>query len=321
MSFVAFGAVATAASAAASVYSASQARVTSNKQADLAQQAVDKQRALLSQLKYTPIDIEKLKTEATANAISNAKNSLALERELSPAVAAARLGLSEQISKDLALGGKLSPDIANQVARASRTMGALSGAPAGPLTAASIGTTAEALKQQRMANAAGLLAVNQMPKAGLDPATIARLQIEQQQAADDFANRKLGAESRFIDRESENQGRRIGSNAAADAAMLKGYTDLAGSLISGAKGFSGLQSSGQFSGNAGFTGVGDTSLLGSIQSTPVNYTLGSGGYVPGSTLSGAPSFGQGLLSGTPTFGQNLPAPTSFVNPFKPTPLT
>ena len=309
MSFVAFGAVATAASAATSLYSASQARVTGNKQADLAQQAVDKQRALLSQLKYTPIDIEKLKTEATANAISNAKNSLALERELSPAVAAARVGLSEQISKDLALGGKLSPDIANQVARASRTMGALSGAPAGPLTAASIGTTAEALKQQRMGNAAKLLAANELPKAGLDPAMIARLQIEQQQAADDFANRKLGIESRFIDKESENQGRRVGSNAAADAAMLRGYTDLAGSLVSGAKGLFGSPTN-QFSGNAGFTGLGDLSLMGSIQSNPVNYTLGSGGYVPGASLSG-----------TPSFGQNLPAPTSFVNPFKPTPLT
>lgn len=309
MSFVAFGAVATAASAATSLYSASQARVASNKQADLAQQAVDKQRALLSQLKYTPIDIEKLKTEATANAITNAKNSLALERELSPAVAAARVGLSEQISKDLALGGKLSPDIANQVARASRTMGALSGAPAGPLTAASIGTTAEALKQQRMGNAAKLLAANELPKAGLDPAMIARLQIEQQQAADDFANRKLGIESRFIDKESENQGRRIGSNAAADAAMLRGYSDLAGSLVSGAKGLFGSPAN-QFSGNAGFTGLGDLSLMGSIQSNPVNYTLGSGGYVPGASLSG-----------TPSFGQNLPAPTSFVNPFKPTPLT
>lgn len=320
MSFVAFGAVATAASAATSLYSASQARVTSNKQADIAQQAVDKQRALLSQLKYTPIDIEKLKTEATANAISNAKNSLALERELSPAVAAARVGLSEQISKDLALGGKLSPDIANQVARASRTMGALSGAPAGPLTAASIGTTAEALKQQRMANAAGLLAANQMPKVGLDPGQIAAIQIQQQQAADDFANRKLGIQSGFIGSEANIGASRIGSNAAADAAMLKGYTDLAGSLVSGAKGLFGSPAN-QFSGNAGFTGLGDTSLLGSIQSTPVNYTLGSGGYVPGASLSGAPSFGQGLLSGTPTFGQNLPAPTSFVNPFKPTPLT
>jgi hypothetical protein len=224
-------------------------------------------------------------------------------------VAAARVGLSEQISKDLALGGKLSPDIANQVARASRTMGALSGAPAGPLTAASIGTTAEALKQQRMANAAGLLAANQMPKVGLDPGQIAAIQIQQQQAADDFANRKLGIQSGFIGSEANIGASRIGSNAAADAAMLRGYTDLAGSLVSGAKGLFGSPTN-QFSGNAGFTGLGDLSLMGSIQSNPVNYTLGSGGYVPGASLSG-----------TPSFGQNLPAPTSFVNPFKPTPLT
>ena len=306
--------------AGTSLYNASQARVTGNKQADLAQQAVDKQRALLGSLKYEPIDIEKLKTEATANAISNAKNSLALERELSPAVAAARVGLSEQISKDLALGGKLSPDIANQVARASRTMGALSGAPAGPLTAASIGTTAEALKQQRLANASGLLAANKLPVSGLDPGAIAALEAQQNAAMNQFNIAKAGGQANLIGSEANVQAGRLGTQAGADASLVSGITDALGkfgSLYAGLPRTATPPSSLNFSGNYGLTGVGDTSgLLGSVQSTPVNYTLGSGGYVPGASLSGTPSFGQGLLSGIPTFGQGLPTPS-----YKPKPLT
>ena len=271
--------------AGTSLYNASQARVTGNKQADLAQQAVDKQRALLGSLKYEPIDIEKLKTEATANAISNARNSLALERELSPAVAATRAGLSEQISKDLALGGKLSPDIANQVARASRTMGALSGAPAGPLTAASIGTTAEALKQQRLANASGLLAANKLPVSGLDPGQIAALEAEQAMAMNQFNIAKAGGQSNLINREATAQAGRLGTNAASDASLVSGLTTAFNK-------FGDIYSSLPTKPSGGL-------LDSAVQAAPINYTLGSGGLGVGSTLSGIPTFGQGLP--TPTY--------------------
>ena len=271
--------------AGTSLYNASQARVTGNKQADLAQQAVDKQRALLGSLKYEPIDIEKLKTEATANAISNARNSLALERELSPAVAATRAGLSEQISKDLALGGKLSPDIANQVARASRTMGALSGAPAGPLTAASIGTTAEALKQQRLANASGLLAANKLPVSGLDPGQIAALEAEQAMAMNQFNIAKAGGQANLINREATAQAGRLGTNAASDASLVSGLTTAFNK-------FGDIYSSLPTKPSGGL-------LDSAVQAAPINYTLGSGGLGVGSTLSGIPTFGQGLP--TPTY--------------------
>ena len=271
--------------AGTSLYNASQARVTGNKQADLAQQAVDKQRALLGSLKYEPIDIEKLKTEATANAISNARNSLALERELSPAVAATRAGLSEQISKDLALGGKLSPDIANQVARASRTMGALSGAPAGPLTAASIGTTAEALKQQRLANASGLLAANKLPVSGLDPGQIAALEAEQAMAMNQFNIAKAGGQSNLINSEAAAQAGRLGTNAASDASLVSGLTTAFNK-------FGDIYSSLPTKPSGGL-------LDSAVQAAPINYTLGSGGLGVGSTLSGIPTFGQGLP--TPTY--------------------
>ena len=271
--------------AGTSLYNASQARVTGNKQADLAQQAVDKQRALLGSLKYEPIDIEKLKTEATANAISNARNSLALERELSPAVAATRAGLSEQISKDLALGGKLSPDIANQVARASRTMGALSGAPAGPLTAASIGTMAEALKQQRLANASGLLAANKLPVSGLDPGQIAALEAEQAMAMNQFNIAKAGGQANLINREATAQAGRLGTNAASDASLVSGLTTAFNK-------FGDIYSSLPTKPSGGL-------LDSAVQAAPINYTLGSGGLGVGSTLSGIPTFGQGLP--TPTY--------------------
>jgi len=281
---------------------------------------VDKQRALLGSLKYEPIDIEKLKAEAHANAVTNATNSLALERELSPAVAAARVGLSEQVNRDLALGGKLSPDIANQVARASRTMGALSGAPAGPLTAASIGTTAEALKQQRLTNASNLLAANKLPISGLDPGQVAGLEAQQSMAMNQFNIAKAGGQANLINSEANAQAGRLGTNAASDASLVSGITDALGkfgSIYAGLPRTATPPSALNFSGNYGLTGVGNTSsLLGSVESTPVNYTLGSGGYVPGSTLSGAPSFGQGLLSGIPTFGQNLPTPSYKTTPTK-----
>jgi hypothetical protein len=53
--------------AGTSLYNASQARVTGNKQADLAQQAVDKQRALLGSLKYEPIDTKQEATIVMSN--------------------------------------------------------------------------------------------------------------------------------------------------------------------------------------------------------------------------------------------------------------
>jgi hypothetical protein len=123
--------------------------------------------------------------------------------------------VAERVRSDLALGGQLSPDIANQVARAARTSGALSGAPAGPLTAAQIGLTADNLKQQRLANAGSLLAANKLPTAGLDPGALASLIVSQNAAQNQFNMRKAGIDANLAQSAGE-----VGAGAAATQGSL-----------------------------------------------------------------------------------------------------
>ena len=94
--------------AGTSIYSTQQQKKAANK-------ALDAQRGIAADITYEPIDIEALKTQAKATAIQNATNSLALERQLQPNVAATREELSRQISEDLKLGGQLPADVQNRV--------------------------------------------------------------------------------------------------------------------------------------------------------------------------------------------------------------
>lgn len=204
-------ALSAAASAAGTVASMSAQRKAASAQKD----ALLRQQEIAANLKYEPINIENLKQQAQQQAITNATQSLALERELSPDVAATRQMVAERVRGDLALGGQLSPDIANQVARAARTSGALSGAPAGPLTAAQIGLTAENLKQQRLANAGSLLAANKLPTAGLDPGALASLIVSQNAAQNQFNMRKAGIDANLAQSAGE-----VGAGAAATQGSL-----------------------------------------------------------------------------------------------------
>jgi len=204
-------ALSAAASAAGTVASMSAQRKAASAQKD----ALLRQQEIAANLKYEPINIENLKQQAQQQAITNATQSLALERELSPDVAATRQAVAERVRSDLALGGQLSPDIANQVARAARTSGALSGAPAGPLTAAQIGLTAENLKQQRLANAGSLLAANKLPTAGLDPGALASLIVSQNAAQNQFNMRKAGIDANLAQSAGE-----VGAGAAATQGSL-----------------------------------------------------------------------------------------------------
>ena len=178
--------------AAASVAGVASSISAQRKAQSAAKDALAQQRELAANLRYEPVNIENLKEQARQQAITNATQSLALERELSPDVAATRQMVAERVRSDLALGGQLSPDVANQVARASRTMGALSGAPAGPLTAAQIGLTAEGLRQQRLGNAQTQLQLNKLPVAGLDPGALASAIVAQNAAMNQFNLAKMG---------------------------------------------------------------------------------------------------------------------------------
>jgi hypothetical protein len=178
--------------AAASVAGVASSISAQRKAQSAAKDALAQQQQLAANLKYEPVNIENLKEQARQQAITNATQSLALERELSPDVAATRQMVAERVRSDLGLGGQLSPDVQAQVARASRVSGALSGAPAGPLTAAQIGLTAEGLRSQRLGQAEQFLTQNRLPVAGLDPGSLASAIVAQNAAMNQFNLAKAG---------------------------------------------------------------------------------------------------------------------------------
>lgn len=204
--------IATAVSAAGTISSISSQRKALSAQKD----ALAQQRQIAADLKYEPINIENLKEQTRQQAITNATQSLALERELSPDVAATRQMVAERVRTDLGLGGALSPDVASQVARAARVSGALSGAPAAPLTASLVGTTAENLRQQRLANAGSLLAQNKLQPVGLDPGALASLIVSQNAAMNQFNADKAGI--------ARNLAQSAGQVGAAGAATQRSIT-------------------------------------------------------------------------------------------------
>lgn len=183
--------------AAASVAGTASAISAQRKAAAAQKDALARQGEIAGGTRYAPIDLENLKEQTRQQAITNATQSLALERELRPDVAATRQMVAERVRSDLSLGGMLSPDVANQVARAARTMGASSGAPAGPLTAAQIGLTAEGLRAARLGQANELLRANPLMPAGLDPGTLASAIVAQSGAMNTFNMEKAGLDARL----------------------------------------------------------------------------------------------------------------------------
>lgn len=274
-----------------------------------AKDAALRQEQLVANLKYEPINIEKLRQDARDQAIANATQSLALERELSPAVAATRQMAAERIRSDLALGGQLSPDVANQVARAARTSGSLSGAPAGPLTAAQIGTTAEALKQQRLSNAAGLLATNPLPVAGIDPGALASLQISQNAAMNQFNAAKAGINANMIQSQGQLAGGAAGLQAGINANLLNkapGILEQIGNLPvfqNSPYGNISVSNTAGINTNPAVSSILDTGTLGLGQMKGDLGTLGLGQMTGGLSM---PSFGGNINYGSPIPGAVIP---------------
>jgi hypothetical protein len=158
-------------------------------------QAASSNQQAVANTQYQPIDINALQAQAQQFAQSNAANSIAIEQQTQPQLAAARAGLSGTVASQLALGGNLSPDVYNQTANA-----AISGANSagligagGPITAASLGQTAQALQQQRITNAQNLVSANPLPVGGIDPGSLASAVIGQNNAENQFNLSKLGA--------------------------------------------------------------------------------------------------------------------------------
>lgn len=227
--------------AASAISSADSSRKAINAQKD----ALNAQRGIAANLKYEPIDIKSLTEQARQQAVSNAVNSLAMERELSPEVAASRQMVAQRVSQDLALGGQLSPDVANQVARASRTQGARSGAPAGPITAAQIGLTGEQLRNSRLAEGMQFLNQNKLPVSGLDPGALASLAVSQNTAMNQFNAAKAGVDANIAQSAGQVGAGMAAAQGAQNQALISGISGLAGTI-----------------GSSGFFGGGSTPALG-----------------------------------------------------------
>ncbi len=178
--------VATAVTAGTAIYGALQSK-----------KAADKSASQVSNLQYQPIDLKALQEQARTTAEANARNSKALDAELNPDLAAVRSGSQKQVNDNLKLGGNLSPDVANAVTSASEAQGNNAGlyGGAGPITAANLGLTAQALKDQRLQQALQLSQANPLPTAGLDPGALASAAISQNNAENQFALQKTGAQS------------------------------------------------------------------------------------------------------------------------------
>lgn len=176
--------VATAISAGTAIYGAVNAK-----------KGADKAASQVSNLQYQPIDLKALQEQARTAAEANATNSLALEKQLQPDLAAARSGSQKQVADNLKAGGNISPDVANAVTSSSEAgaNGAGLYGGAGPITAANLGLTAQALKDQRLNQALQLSQASPLPTAGLDPGAIASATISQNNAENQFNLSKTGA--------------------------------------------------------------------------------------------------------------------------------
>lgn len=202
---------------------------TNKKLAAAAQAGVDRQSTVAGDLKYTPIDIEKLKADATKQAITNATQSLALERSLQPDVAKTREALAQSVSGELSQGGNLPPDLANKVAMEARTVGARSGTQdnVAPLTASLIGLSSLDLLRNRQAAASNLLAGNPLQPTGLDPGAVASAEVAQNAAENQFNLAKAGVASNIARSQTGADAARIGADASVVPAVASGLTSIA----------------------------------------------------------------------------------------------
>ena len=216
--------------AAASVAGVASSISAQRKAQSAAKDALAQQQQLAANLRYEPVNIENLKEQARQQAITNATQSLALERELSPDVAATRQMVAERVRSDLGLGGQLSPDVQAQVARAARVSGALSGAPAGPLTAAQIGLTAEGLRSQRLGQAEQFLSQNRLPVAGLDPGSLASAIVAQNAAMNQFNLAKMGVGANLAQSGAQVAAGTAGSQQGINATLLNAVPGLLGQV-------------------------------------------------------------------------------------------
>ena len=176
----------------------------------------------INNLQYQPIDLGQLQSQAQQAAQQNLVNSISLEKQNEPGLSATRFGLQGQLASDLAGGGNVPTDVANQVSRSAITgsnSAGLLGA-AGPITAATLGTTAMNIRNANQMKAMQLLQGNQLPTSGLDPGALASASIANTNAQNQFTLGKAGALNNVNN-----------ANAAANSGMLGSVTGSLSSLL------------------------------------------------------------------------------------------
>ena len=174
-------------------------------------------------LQYQPIDLDKLQQQAQGYAQQNIAKSIELESQYMPDVSAARFGLQKQVAQDLARGGNLPPDVANQVTKATMAQAGAGGFGAGPLTAAQLGLTSLDLRNQAQQKALALTAANPLPVSGLDPGSLASAAIGQNQAQNQFALDKAGALTNVYQSGANTNAAMLGNIAGAANLFSKGF--------------------------------------------------------------------------------------------------
>jgi hypothetical protein len=184
--------------------------------------AAKKAQAQIDKLQYNPIDLAKLQTDARENAEQNLAKSIALEQKYMPQVSAARFELQSQIAQDLARGGKLPLDVANQVTRSSMAQAGAGGFGAGPLTAGQLGLTSLDLRARAQERANAFLAANQLPVSGLDPGALASAAIGQNQTQNQFDLSKAGAQANLIQSQGNAMSSMIGQLGALGGMYYSG---------------------------------------------------------------------------------------------------
>lgn len=226
--------------------------------------AAKKAQAQIDSLQYQPIDLAKLQTDARENAEQNLAKSIALEQKYMPQVSAARFELQSQIAQDLARGGKLPLDVANQVTRSSMAQAGAGGFGAGPLTAGQLGLTSLDLRARAQERANAFLAANQLPVSGLDPGALASAAIGQSQAQNQFDLSKAGAQANLI----QSQGNAMSS-------MIGQLGALGGMYYGGGGSSTNLPT---FADSAGKGGTMINPFAGTQRITPTNTSILAGGF-------------------------------------------
>lgn len=117
---------------------------------------------------------------------------------------------------DLERGGNLPTDVANQVTQSARVIGNRSGGGSGvttPLTASLIGLNAYDLREKSQADANQFLQLNDLPVAGLDPGSLASIEVAENAANNQFNLEKAGVASNLANSEAAARASQIGSTA------------------------------------------------------------------------------------------------------------